>query len=142
MKDLRGRGEGRGEGDGIGLAGVMSGLLSAIGLGLVLVGAVGCVQLFMTAHGFVKDPQAHDTIIVNWRQALGLAGAKVEVGGQVIAFEGPITVAMLFLGFFMLVILLGRILKAGLSLLSWTRDDRKARRAEPAPVAAEPPPIP
>lgn len=112
---------------------LLRGALAAIGVALVGVGAFGCVQLFLTAHAFVKDPQQHGAQLESWTAALGLQGATVEVAGDKIAIAGPVTFAMLFFGFAMLVFLLGRILKAGLSLLAWVRDDR---RAAPPPVPA------
>lgn len=116
---------------------LLRGALAVIGVALVGVGAVGCVQLFLTAHAFVKDPQQHAAQLESWAAALGLHGANVEVGGEKIPVAGPMTVAMLFLGFALLVFLLGRILKSGLALLAWVREDRKAvPPALPPPAAA------
>lgn len=135
MRDLRAGARMPLPGEPFSLDGVLRLLLAVLGLALVLVGAMGCLHLFFTAHALVKDPVAHQEILNSWRTVLGLAGAHVEVAGQQIAFEGPITVAVLFAGFLLLVVLLGRILKAGLTLLSWVREDR---RKVPPPSAAPP----
>ncbi len=138
MRDMRASGRTPLPGEPFSLYGVLRLLLAVLGLALVLVGAIGCLHLFFTAHAFVKDPVANQEVLNSWRTVLGLAGAHVEVAGQQIAFEGPITVAVLFAGFMLLVILLGRILKVGLTLLSWVREDRRKDSQPPA----EPPELP
>ena len=138
MKDMRTVRDATAPGEPFSLIGLLRGALAVIGLVLVLVGAFGSLQLFFTAHGFVKDPQTNEAVLGAWRNALGLKDAHVELAGQQISIEGPMTVAMLFFGFAMLIFLLGRILKAGLTLLNWVREDRKKDPPLPPPLPSGP----
>lgn len=133
MRDLRAAQGPAAPGEPITFFALVRGALAIMGLVLVAVGAAGCLQLFFTAHAFVKNPQENEAVLAAWRTALGLADAHVELAGQQVPIAGPLTVTMLFFGFVMLVFLLGRILKAGLTLLSWVREDRKKDPPPPSP---------
>lgn len=121
--------------EGPGLDGILRGACAAVGILLLLVGSVGSIQLFFTAYGFFKKPLEHEELMKGWVQFIGLDDATVEVAGSPLYVGGPIAAVMLFFALYMLIVILGRLLKTGLSLLSWVRECKPS--ALPASPAAE-----
>ncbi len=103
-------------------------IASAIGVVIIIIGAVYAMKMFYAIYHGVKNPQYVEALIEQWMQILGKESESITIQSLDLTFNLGRVTAVVILGgtAYILASIAISLMSVGAKIVSWTSGDREA----------------